>query len=350
MVGKGSIMKKTGIILALAFLVAAAWIPALAQGPQASRRVIYALEPGEEILMPESSLCITMDGEHVTLVLAKAKEGPFFVVRDGVKKGPFTKLAESMKVADEGRCDKPLRGSECAMYSPNPEAIDMASILGDQAGGQVIRFNGKIFGPYAMILNVTITADKSRLYYIAVENEKTWFGCTDGRKVQVGGMPEDFKFSPDGRNALIKMTGTLSMSDIQKLIGQAPEKVAAAMKDNDKKFLYAIDGRKFGPFGDDFSDYWFPKTSNVFYYEADGKVYRDGVAVPVPEPFAACAFYPSEDGKKYALFTYENLIFSDGAKYPFPLGLLTRAQDGGTIFKLVALENKKDFVVYQRTL
>lgn len=345
-------MKRAVLVPALIFLISAfGWAFARPQGTPPARTVVYSLEPGEEILMPESSLCITMDGEHVTLVLAKGKEGPFFVVRDGVKKGPFTKLAEAMKVADEGRCDKPLRGSECAMYNPAPEAMDMASIMGDEAGGQVIRFNGKTFGPYTMILNVKITADKSRLYYVATEKDKTWFACTDGRKVQVGGMPEDFKFSPDGRNALIKMTGMLSMSDIQKLMGQAPEKVAAAMKDNDKKFLYAIDGRKFGPFGDGFSEFWFPKNSNVFYYEAmGGKVYRDGVEVPVPRGFGACGFYPSEDGKKYALYTYENLIFSDGAKYPFPLGLLTRAQDGGTVFKWVTLENKKDFVVYQRML
>ncbi len=344
-------MKKIGTILALAFFVAGARIPAPAQGPEPSRRVIYSLQPGEEILIPESSLCLTMDGELVTLVLAKGKEGPFFVVRDGLKKGPFTKLDEVMKIADEGRCDKPLWGSECARYDPALEEMDLESIVGtDDAGGQVIRFNGKTYGPYAMILNVKITADKSRLYYVAAEKDKTWFACTDGRKVQVGGMPGDFKFSPDGRNALIKMTGTLSMADMEKMAGQAPEKIAAAMKDLDKEFLYAIDGRKFGPFENDIAEYWFPKNVNVFYYEAGGRVYRDGVAVPVPEGFGTCAFYPSEDGKKYALYTYENLIFSDGAKYPFPLGLLTLARNGGTVIKWMTLENKKDFVVYQRAL
>lgn len=344
-------MKKIGMIIALAFVVAGAWIPAPAQGPEPLRRVIYSLEPGEEILIPESSLCLTMDGELVTLVLAKGKEAPFFVVRDGVKKGPFTKLAEAMKIADDGRCDKPLRGSECARYDPAPEEMDIASIVEDDgSGGQVIRFKGKTFGPYAMILNLKFTEDKSRLYYVASEKDRTWFACTDGRKVQVGGMPEDFKFSPDGRNALIKMTGTLSMADMEKLAGQAPEKIAAAMKDMDKNFLYAIDGRKFGPFENAIAEFWFPKNVNVFYYEAGGRVYREGVEVPVLEGFSACAFYPSEDGKKYALYTYENLIFSDGAKYPFPLGLLTRARNGGAVFKWMTLENKKDFVVYQRAL
>jgi hypothetical protein len=345
------IMKKTGMILALAFFFAAAWIPAPAQGPQPERRVIYSLEPGEEILWAESFLCVDMDGEHVTLVVAKGKEGPFFVVRDGVKKGPFAKLADAMKAAEEGRCDKPLPVNESAMYNPAPEPLDMDSIVGaNDAGGQVIRFNGKTYGPYEMILNVKSTPDKSRLYYVATEKDKTWFACTDGRKVQVGGMPEDFKISPDGRNALIKTTGVLSIAEMQKLVGQAPEKVAAATKDMDKKFLYAIDGRKFGPFGENLSEYWFPKNVNIFYYEAGGRVYRDGVEVPVPKGFGPSSFYPSEDGKKYALSSYESLIFSDGAKFPFPLKILTRAQNGVMVFKWLALENKKDFVVYQRAL
>jgi len=345
-------VKKTATILALAFVVAAIGVPAPTQGPQPARRMIYSLEPGEEILWAESFLCIDMDGEHVTLVVAKGKEGPFFVVRDGQKKGPFTKLDEAMKAAEEGRCDKPLRERESAMYEPAAGALDMDSIVGaNDAGGQVIRFNGKVYGPYAMILNLKITADKSRLYYVAAENDKTWFACSDGRKVQIGGMPEDFKFSPDGRNALIKTSGVLSLAEMQKLVAaQDPEKTAAAMKDADKKFLYAIDGRKFGPFGDNLSEFWFPKNVNIFYYEAGGRVYRDGVEIPVPKGFGAGAFFPSEDGKKYALLSYESLIFSDGVKFPFPLKLVTRVRNGETVFKWLALENKKDFVVYQRAL
>jgi hypothetical protein len=345
-------MKKAALILAGAFFVAATGTPTPVQGPQPERRVIYTLEPGEEILWAESFLCFDLDGEHLTFVVAKGKEGPFFVVRDGVKKGPFAKLAEAMKAAEEGRCDKPVRERESAVYEPPSEALGMDSIVGaNDAGDQVIRFNGKVYGPFAMILNLKLTADKSRLYYVATENDKTWFGCSDGRKVQVGGMPEDFKFSPDGRNALIKTSGVLSLAEMQKLAAaQDPEKIAAAMKDADKKFLYAIDGRKFGPFGDNFSEFWFPKNVNVFYYQAGGRVYRDGLEIQVPKGFGAGAFYPSEDGKKYALHTYESLIFSDGAKFPFPLNLLAQNRNGTMVFKWLALENKKDFVVYQRAL
>lgn len=344
-------MKKAASIIVLTFLIAASQAPfALSQGTPAERRVVYLLAPGEELLIPESTLCLSLDADHVTLVVAKGKEGPFFVILDGVKKGPFAKLAETMKIAEEAKCDKPLKGNGCAVYSPAPEAVDMESIVGaDESGGQIIKFGGKVFGPFTMILNVKITADKSRLYYIAMEKEKTWFACTDGRKVQVGGMPEDFKISPDGRNALLKMTGTLGMDEMQKLAQQSPEKVAAAMKDMDKKFLYAIDGRKFGPF-ENVGEYWFPATSNAFYYEVGDKVFCDGVAIAVPEQFSPCAYYPSEDGKRRVLYTYEYLLFGDGTKYPFPFGLIVYARGGRTMLKWAALENKKDLVVYQKPL
>ena len=344
-------MKRELWMAALVFLISAfGWAFAQPQGTAPARTVVYSLEPGEEILIPESTLCFSLDADHVTLVITKGKEGPFFVILDGVKKGPFNKLAEAMKIADEAKCDKPVKGNECNKYNPAPEAMDMESIVGrDDAGGQIIRFNGKTYGPYAMILNVKITADKSRLYYIAAEQDKTWFACTDGRKVQVGGMPEDFKFSPNGRNALLKITGTLSMAAMQKLAGQSPEKVAAAMKDMEKKFLCSIDGRTFGPFGEDLGEFWFPATANAFYYKVGQKVYRDGIVITVPEGFSACAYYPSEDGKRYAYYSYEFLLFSDGTKFPFPLGLSVRTSNGGTILKWAALENKKDLVVYQKT-
>ncbi len=345
-------MKKALSIAALILMIFA-FGRAVAQ-PQATppaRSIAYSLLPGEEFLIPESTLCFSLDAGHVTLVITMGKEGPFFVILDGAKKGPFTKLAEAMKIAEEAKCDKPVKGNECNKYSPAPEEMDMESIVGtDGAGGQTIRFDGKTYGPYAMILNVKITPDKSRLYFVAVEKDITWFVCTDGRKVQVGGMPEDFRFSPDGRNALIKMTGTLSLTEMQKLAEQSPEKVAAAMKDMDKKFLCVIDGRKFGPFGTDLGDFWFPATANAFYYEVGDTVFRDGVAVPVPKGFNPCAFYPSEDGKRYAFFSYEFLLFSDGAKFPFPLGLSARSGKDGTILKWAALENKKDLVLYQKTI
>jgi hypothetical protein len=341
-------MKRFSFAIVLAVLAFSVAPFVAAQIPQPERRVVYTLEPGEEILIPESSLCIAMDGVHITLVLTKGKEGPFFVVRDGVKKGPFAKLAEAMKVADEGRCDKPQSGSECAKYNPGDEAMDIASLVSEDERGQVIRFNGKTFGPYTMILSIKPAADKSLLYYVASEKDRTWFACTDGRKVQVGGMPGEFEISPDGRNALIKMMGTMSMAEMQKVGELPPDKLAEAMKDADKKVLYSIDGRKFGPFGENFSDFWFAVSSNAFYYEVADKVYRDGVLITVPEGFSACAYYPSEDGKRYVLHTYEFLIFSDGAKFPFPLNVFIATRNDRIIVKWAALENKKDLVVYQR--
>jgi hypothetical protein len=173
------------------------------------------------------------------------------------------------------------------------------------------------------------------------------FGCTDGRKVAVGGMPEEFKFSPNGLNAAVLCTGTLNHLDET----LPPEKLIA---DNEKKFIYTIDGKKYGPFstgfGEGYGEFWFASTGNDLYYETGGQLYRNGVVLMKASWVDPCSFYPSPDGKKYALFSYEDIVFSDGQKFPSPLDILVFNKNGQTMFKWIALENKRDLVVYQRAM
>jgi hypothetical protein len=63
-----------------------------------------------------------------------------------------------------------------------------------------------------------------------------------------------------------------------------------------------------------------------------------------------CSFYPSADGKTYAMYDYQQIAFSDGQKFPPPLAIVVFDRNGRTIFKWVTLENKKDLVVYQRVM
>jgi hypothetical protein len=68
------------------------------------------------------------------------------------------------------------------------------------------------------------------------------------------------------------------------------------------------------------------------------------------ESFSICDFYPSTDGRKYAYFAVDSLVFSDGKKYRFPLNIISFEEGGQTMIKWVTLENKKDIVVYQRAI
>jgi hypothetical protein len=136
---------------------------------------------------------------------------------------------------------------------------------------------------------------------------------------------------------------------MEELAATQPEKFDAEMN---KKYVYTIDGKKFGPFGVDFKDVWFSVGNNNLFFLDGNQLYVNGIPILSLkiEQFSSCDFYPSADGTRYAFFTVESLVFSDGKKYPFPLSVITFQQGGQTMIKWVALENKRDIVVYQRAI
>ena len=327
---------------------------AVAQG-KAAATTVYTLGPDEEILRAESTIEITAEAADVILVLAKdrAKNPPFFVFRDGKKTGPYASVNDAMNAAYAGRAGAAGGRSDCAVYDPGDPPDSARPEPAQAAGGKmVVRFKGKTFGPYMMVLQASATPDGATAFYIAGDSDKSWFGCSDGRVVAFGGMPENMKFSPDGKNGAVVVKGKLSLTEMNDLSKLPPEKMAAAMKDLDKSFLYTIDGRSFGPFDDNFgsSSFWYPKTSNDLYCRVRDDVLRNGALLFKADSFDSCNFYPSPDGKSYAMFTYESIVFSDGQSYPSPLDVLVVARAGRTVFRWISLENEKRLVVYERTM
>ena len=345
---------KRSLTLTLITLLVLVCLPAFSQGPQPVRKLIYSLEAGEEIMQPESAIIISATKESLTLVLSKGKgeKGPFLVFQNGKKKGPFAKLKEAMATAYPSQDDSAGIFRDCADYTPDqgllpPDAVP--SIEGDESSGQTVFFKGKTFGPYLSVFDVKATPDGSRAYFAVNDKDKVWLICSDGRNVFIASAPDTIKISPDGKNAIVACTGSLSPSEAVKLIATQPEKYNAEMN---RKYVYTIDGKKFGPYGMDFKDFWFSVGNNSFFFLDGNQLYMNGTPTLTLkiEPFSPCDFYPSADGKKYALFTLENLIFCDGKKYPFPLSIIAFQEGGQTMIKWIALENNKDIVVYQRAI
>jgi hypothetical protein len=346
--------KKTaffGILVASAAILAGAASPAFAQEP--TRKVLYSLEPGETIMHAESIIALTAEAADIILVTTKGKgdQGPFFVFRDGAKKGPFTSLKDAMAAAYADRKNPSQRKRDCAAYTPGPAPAGAQPTSAEAKAGKTLQFKGATLGPHAMIFSNRVTPDGALAYITAADNDKAWFECSDGRKVSFGGLPADFKFSPDGKNAAVLVQGRFSMNEMNNFAKLPPEKLADAYKEMDKKYLYTIDGKKFGPF-DSFEPYsfWFLKTSNDLYFRVEDQVFRNGAPMIKAESFDSCNFYPSPDGKSYAMFNYSNITFSDGKEYPSPLDVLAYQDKGKTVFKWITLENNKDLVVYQRAM
>ena len=348
-------MKKAILILTSLVFAALACLPAFAQGPQPVRKLIYSLEAGEQFLQPESAIFISATKESVILFLSKGKGDkgpPFFVVKNGNKKGPFTKLEEGMEAAYEEEDASPGMFRDCADYTPDQSRLpydELPSTESDESGGQTVVFKEETFGPYLSVLDALGTPDGSRAYFTVNDKDKLWLICSDGRKVPIAGSPETLKLSPDGKTAVIACTGSLSLAEMEELAATQPEKFDAEMN---KKYVYTIDGKKFGPYGMDFKDYWFSVGNNNFFFLDGSQLYMNGIPTLTLkiEPFSPCDFYPSADGRKYALFTLESLVFSDGKSYPFPLNIITFQKGEQTMIKWIALENKRDIVVYQRAI
>ena len=348
-------MKKITPILTSFVFVALACLPAFAQGQQPVRKLIYSLEAGEELLQPESFIFLSAAKESVILVLSKGKEGknpPFFVVNNGTKKGPFNKLVEVMQAGYDDEDVSSGIYRECADYTPDEMQLPSGAAAAteyDSNGAQTVVFKGKTFGPYLSVLSLLTTQDGSLAYFTVNEKDKLWIMCSDGRRIPIAGSPRDIKLSPNGKNAAVACAGTLSPSQEEKLAAEDPEKFNAEMN---KAFVYTIEGKKFGPYGMDFKDFWFSDGNNNLFFLDGSQLYMSGIPTLTLkiEPFSICDFYPSADGRKYAYFAVDSLVFSDGKKYPFPLNIVTFEEGGQTKIKWVTLENKKDIVVYQRAI
>lgn len=345
-------------VLALFAMLTCAGLPAFAQeqpSQQPTGTSVYILGADEEILLSESTIAISAEAEEVILILTEGpgQTAPYFVFRDGKKTGPYAKLGEAMKVAYQGRENTPGKKRDCAVYNPG-EPPDNARPVTDSAEGgkQIVRFHGKTFGPYLLVFSARATPDGSAAYFTATDNDKAWFGCSDGRVVSFGGLPTDFKFSPDGKNAAVLCQGKMSMAQMNDLSKLPPEKLTAALQEQEKKYLYTIDGKSFGPFDSSFEPYsfWYPASSNDLFYRVNDNVYRNGTLMLTAQSFDNCNFYPTPDGKKYAMFTYESIVFSDGKTFSSPLDIAAFQRAGKTIFRWITLENNKRLVIYERPM
>jgi hypothetical protein len=323
------------------------------QAQEPARKVLYSLEPGETIMEGESLIALSAEADDVVLVTTKGKgaSGPFFVFRRGSRKGPFANLKDAMTAAYDNRSDAPRKSRDCASYQPPaaPAGAQVSTVEGK--GGQTVQFKGKSIGPHSIVFAVRVTPDGALAYVTSSDKDKAWFESSNGLRVSFGGIPTEFKFSPDGQNAAVLVEGSLSMNEMEQLAKLPPDRMAAAFQAQAQKYLYTIDGKKYGPFGSSFSgqSFWFAKSSNDLYVRAGDQVFRNGAPMLSVDSLNDCNFYPSADGKAYAMFDYASIRFSDGKQYPSPLDVVTRQDKGKTVFRWIALENKKDLVVYERS-
>jgi len=336
-------------LLVAAVLSTAAALPQT--GAEAARSVLYSLDAGETIMRAESTIALAVGATDVVLITTKGKgdAGPFFVLRDKARKGPFASLKEAMTVAYEGRTTVSARKRSCASYEPADPPPGSALVPVHGRGGLHLQFKGATIGPHQMVLSSLVTPDGALAYVTSLDDDKAWLESSDGRNVPFGGTPVGLKISPDGRHATVLVKGRSSVNEQRAMSKLPPDKFMEATKTMSASYLYTIDGKTFGPF-DPFGSYWYAKTSNDVFFRVRDQVFRDGAPMFKMSSLDPCNFYPSPDGSAYVVFDYSSITFSDGRKYPSPLDVSAVVEGGRTIVRWLALENNKDLVVYQKAL
>jgi hypothetical protein len=305
---------------------------------QVERKVLLQLEQGESLVMNESSVFGNV-GDNYCLITVKyinSKPNYFKWNKDG-KKGPFTK--ENLVI-----CDNPseICYDQTEFIISDGEAPNVMY----EAEGSFVEFNGKKYGPYETITALKMNSEKTKAFMTVTKTGKTYFECSDGRSVELQGMPDNIFVSPSGNDAYAKTVGAYSMADLINLAGN-PEGIDMS-KMNQVNFT-GIDGKKVGPFEGESITSWFCKYSDTWLLRVDDDLYASGVK------WKTLGFvYPNSfwflDKTRYAYLSSDGqLFFSDGKTFSYPICIQSE-KAGTTVFlKWISIESN-EVVFYKKAL
>jgi len=297
---------------------------------------------GESVLLAGTGAGCAVDDFFLVTQTSRAGKSQFFIYDKSGRKGPFDKMTAEM--LREAAAPEPRAPYYEAEFSN--EGVEIVPDPGDRTR-QYIEWNGKRMGPFQQVLNVSVTPDKARLYAFAVKAGKLRFVASDGRDVPAEGMPSEVIISPDGTKAVGQCTGHFTpIGGVQ----IDPSKIDFTTIDDIT--LFTIDGRKFGPFGKsaDFNEMWFLADSNDWIFTVGHTAYLNGTPLkPFSEQISKSNFW-IDDASHYAWLAGDQLMFSDGAAFPYPVMLKFEKKAAKTTLCWVSLKDNGDVVVYSRTL
>jgi hypothetical protein len=325
---------KTSILFFLSFI----FCFASSTFAQFERKVLTKLAEGESLVLNESSALANL-GDNFCLVVVKYinSKPNFYKITKSGKSGPFSKDEISICEQANENCSDRTEFLNEQNYTPN-YVYD--------AAGTYIEFNGKNFGPYEMVSAVMINSDQTKLYMTITNGGIGYFVCSDGRKVEIKGMPESIMISPDGQNAVVKTTGLYSMADLV-ILANNPENIDIS-KLNQIHYT-TISGKVIGPFENASLSGWFCKYSNTWILKVDDTVYLDGVIWKTIGSVYPDSFWFIDKNRNAYIDSEGRLIFSDGKVFNYPLCILSEKLGSTVYLKWISIESG-EVVLYKRSL
>lgn len=307
---------------------------------QTERKVLISIETNEWLVVDESSILGAV-GDNYCIVTATAKGSvkEYYVHTRQGKKGPYKK--EEVPIC-------PQADSSCYEHPVLEQTDeDLSSLLEINDGGTFINFKGKKYGPYELLFQMRVNQAGTKFFAVVKEGDKSLFKCSDGRSVELQGMGDNIIISPDGNDAIVKTTGTMSLDDLQNM-GNVDISTFDISQFN-KYSYYSISGKKTGPFESASNESWYCKYSNTWLLKIDNTLYTDGVSWMTADDMYPYSLWFA-DRQHYAWINGEGMLaFANGEKYNYPL-CITSEKKGATVWlRWVGIENGQ-VVYYKRAL
>lgn len=341
----------------------------------------------ERILYAESYLSL-FDRNQGLQVCTIDEQGMFYLHKEGKKQGPFEDVEEVMMLIEY--LDDEEYYDDLQEDVPVNEANNMDYVSMGDDGNIYIQASGKKSGPYSSVKDLYFTPDKNN--YIGVVSKPqedysrppTCLLIRSGQPdIELKGEPYDLKVSPEVKSGIVatvsekrqeidydlineqneKMMemarkleeGEVSMEQLQKFVEER-ENMEKQMRQATKDFfVYTTGGKVYGPyrsdiFNEDNPGYGF-NSGERWHMVADGRLYLGGMNdFDLGSYSHITDLWWSGKSDNFAYSTYESIVFSSGESYPAPLEMKVVEEKGQTILKWLTLEDKRRFVLYEKSL
>jgi hypothetical protein len=329
---------------------------------QSKRQILFSIGNDEIPVYDESRIYIENSGTSVSMVTMNFDK-KYFLYENGEKKGPFENT-ESCGF-EPGENEENMNSSTYNFEGAN---IQEDLVYNNDNYQSMIRAGDKKYGPFEAIMSVY--ADKNGKFLMALTSEGMKFSIltTNGTLIPLDGIPNGISVSPSQNKVMMVVVKEENPAleymslDFSKMTQEEIMKVAKEMEEKQKNapppeaFIYFNDGKKFGPYPKDpvfGGNPGFCKTGGDNWVFLIGKdLYVNGsllASLPV-DYVSASDIWLSEDGKRYAIISYERILFSDGQSFEYPLKIKRVEKDGLTWLNWISLENKTDIVLYSKPL
>jgi hypothetical protein len=353
-------MKKSLIIVCLLLW---SFIPVISQYAIVAKKQLATLRAEEGIIYDESCFPLELNGGVFYMVTRL--DGKFYIYENGQCKGPFDKPEDG----GYKNCSSGKVSDKCNILEQESSGADPQILTVNDEGKYLIRFGGKEYGPFTYIRELHVNSDKTGFVALTLdESMKTTLITSKGDRIQLEGDVESLQVSKSGKNYVFAVKENPSMDpellkkDFSKM---TPEEMMQFAKEQEEKakqagepkaWVYSSNMQKLGPFKP--SDLYtnnpaFTKTGGENWIMVmDNTLYINGVVKKKFDDMDlnTCKIYLSADGKRFAVSSYDKILFYDGAEYSYPLEINIIDNGAKTTMKWVSLENEKDLVLYSRDL